>query len=310
MQNHETDPKVDEYDQARATVLPKKLPADLNLMIYEELWSFISTETIKEHWMTGGKYKCVKYGDPNFEPSFWLNDLWSWAEVTSHPNNLAKSAYTGEKRERARKKSVPAEIERQDEIIFNANESNEEEGDDDNGNMEMEMEVDQDAVFEPLDEAERVEEPATNLRADVTMSHEASSSGISNISRILANNGIDLNNVSNVHISQSFATSTLCANQPRRFSVRQAAKLAKLQSVSPLPDDVLPFPSQSSVEPHPSSPPRAANQATRPSTSFFPRRKPTGNGCGKFRSPLNVNVGKQFASDDDIEMHITVTQSG
>ena len=32
----------DEYDLARANLLPKKLPADLNLMNYEELWTRVS----------------------------------------------------------------------------------------------------------------------------------------------------------------------------------------------------------------------------------------------------------------------------
>ena len=93
IQTHELD--ENEYDDARANLLPKKLPACLHLMNYEELWTLITTETIKQHWAKGGKYKCVKFGNLEFEPTFWLGETWPWTEVTEHPNNLKKSAYTG-----------------------------------------------------------------------------------------------------------------------------------------------------------------------------------------------------------------------
>jgi hypothetical protein len=84
IQNPELD--EDEYDHARANLLPKKLPANLEIMTYEELWTLITTETIKQHWAKGGKYKCVKFGNPDFEPTFWLGEIWPWAEVNDHPN--------------------------------------------------------------------------------------------------------------------------------------------------------------------------------------------------------------------------------
>ena len=64
-------------------------------MNYEELWTIITTETIKQQWAKGGKYKCLKFGNLEFEPPFWLGETWPWTEVTEHPNNLKKSAYTG-----------------------------------------------------------------------------------------------------------------------------------------------------------------------------------------------------------------------
>ena len=39
-------------------------------------------------------YKYVKFGNPYFETTFWLGDIWPWAEVNDHPNNLRKSAYS------------------------------------------------------------------------------------------------------------------------------------------------------------------------------------------------------------------------
>ena len=92
-QNHNVE--VDEYDDARGRLLPNKLPAELNLMVYDELWSVITNETLREHWAKGGKYKCVKFGNPSFEPSFWLGEIWPWREVYKHPRNLEKTVYTG-----------------------------------------------------------------------------------------------------------------------------------------------------------------------------------------------------------------------
>ena len=85
----------DDINSARAAMIPSKLPANLHLMNYEELWRAITEETLKEHWASGGKYKCVKFGNASFEPSFWLSEIWPWSEVDRHPNNLKKSAYSG-----------------------------------------------------------------------------------------------------------------------------------------------------------------------------------------------------------------------
>ena len=40
--------------------LPLKLPADLDLMVYRELWSWISAEILKDYWKSGGKKKEVR----------------------------------------------------------------------------------------------------------------------------------------------------------------------------------------------------------------------------------------------------------
>ena len=144
-QTHDVD--FDHYNHERGTLIAKKLPANLDLMIYVELWAFIQEETLKEHWLRGGQFKCVKWGDPDFEPSFWLGEIWAWEEVIKHPKDLKRSAYTGpgimtdflkkvvknrlnmlginpdmwvsesfgeeerKRRERSRKKSVPSAIE-------------------------------------------------------------------------------------------------------------------------------------------------------------------------------------------------------
>jgi hypothetical protein len=62
-QVEDDDDDVDDYNHARGTMVAKKLPADLSLMIYVELWTWISKEIMKEHWLKGGNMKCVKWGD-------------------------------------------------------------------------------------------------------------------------------------------------------------------------------------------------------------------------------------------------------
>ena len=89
------DDDIDDYNHARGTMAAQKLPADLPLMIYVELWSWITQEIMKEHWLKDGQMKCVKWGDSSFEPSFWLGDVWPWHQVRKHYKDLPKSSYTG-----------------------------------------------------------------------------------------------------------------------------------------------------------------------------------------------------------------------
>ena len=42
-----------------------------------------------------GKRSVLSGGDPAFEPFFWINEMWSWHEVTMHYKNLPKFAYNG-----------------------------------------------------------------------------------------------------------------------------------------------------------------------------------------------------------------------
>ena len=89
-QVHEYDPDGDELNQAKASVLPRKLPAEVYLMNYSELWAWITEEILKEHWKKGGKLKCVKFGNEDFEPSFWLGEVWCWENIKKHPRDLTK----------------------------------------------------------------------------------------------------------------------------------------------------------------------------------------------------------------------------
>ena len=64
-------------------------------MNYSELWAWLTAEILKEHWKKGGKLKCVKFGNVDFEPSFWLGEVWGWHNVKKHPKDLTKADYGG-----------------------------------------------------------------------------------------------------------------------------------------------------------------------------------------------------------------------
>ena len=324
------DSDVDDYNHARGTMVAKKLPADLSLMIYVELWTWISQEIMKEHWLKGGNLKCVKWGDSSFEPSFWLSELWPWHEVKKHYKELPKfsytgpgimtdflkkvvknrldmlginhenwvsSAFTGEQRnhrERHKKKAVPSAIER-------------EEGETSNN------------IVTPDVTNASEEDPPSNANED-------------NLSDVLNANGIDLNNKSDVPELPS-ATSTLNTLPRRRTSVRQAAKRARKECNSsssmsadsfpprpPVPPpSVSPIGSTSPLRQARTSPPRQARTSPPrqvrtsppptnrpdPVPTFVPRRKPLrkpSSGCSNFRSRLNINIGQNVKDRMDIHL--------
>ena len=60
----------------KAHLPPMKLPADLDLCVYKELWKWVSWEILKEYWKMGGLKLQVNFGKPEFLASFWPNDVW------------------------------------------------------------------------------------------------------------------------------------------------------------------------------------------------------------------------------------------
>ena len=78
------------------SVLPKKLPAPIGLMSYEELWKWLTVEILKEHWKAGGNERFVKFGRDDFNPSFWINEIWDWSSIKKHPKDLTKADFPGE----------------------------------------------------------------------------------------------------------------------------------------------------------------------------------------------------------------------
>ena len=211
---------------------------------------------------------------------------------------------TRKRRERNRKKSTPSDIERLEE------ETAEEEDHDDEQTPDDEQE--QRRPNDLLDETFLQED---NLYQNEDAFHpEQEATNISNISQLLDNNGINLDNISGLNVNPCFATSTLQgnSNQPRRMSQRQPKKRAKIR------DQLSSVTESSSSEslPRPSSVPRPVSPVSKagsppppppPGPSHFvPRRKPIENnaGCSNFRSRLNVNVGQNISQDEYTDMHI------
>ena len=64
-------------------------------MVYKELWRWISSEILKEYWRKGGKRKVVNYGNVDFEPSFWPNEIWDWKDIKYNQKNLKTSDFPG-----------------------------------------------------------------------------------------------------------------------------------------------------------------------------------------------------------------------
>ena len=329
-QRHEVDPDQDDLNEAKASVLPKKLPAEVSLMNYTELWGWLTEEILKEYWTKGGKLKCVKFGNQDFEPSFWLGEVWEWTDVKKHPKDLIKSDYKGpgnmteylkkvvinklellginptmwvkaqfgenerKRRERNRKKSTPMEVET---ALENGN-----------GGGVVEENENPDLMHETFIQEADLEEETDRDVASATVN-------MSNISNILFQNGVDMNDLSGISgLAQGFETSSRNGGLERRYSARQAEKRARLESVSEepcvttdrptLPRALSPLSNGSeSGQAGPGGSPTATT-ATPPSSPvspppvkrFIPRRKPLEkNQSSNFKSHLNVNVGEELS---------------
>ena len=54
------------FTLAKGDTLPPRLPADLNLMVLNELGPIVSREILKWYWRQGGIWKAIHYGQPEF----------------------------------------------------------------------------------------------------------------------------------------------------------------------------------------------------------------------------------------------------
>ena len=325
------DDEEDELNGARSSILPEKLMAPVNLLKYSELWAWLTNEILKEYWSKGGKLRCVKFGHRDFEPSFWLGNIWPWSSVYKHPKDLRKEDYEGpgtlteylkdvvrnrldmlginpemwvtekfgekerKKRERNRKKNEPIPVEVNVDII---EEEGEHRGDEANTSLNGNDHA----------SGEQNQNDENDIQTDDTLE---------NIHDLVENNDVDINNysmASNIsNVDGGFATSTI---QRRRHSARQAAKRARLDAslpsidenvIPPIPRKPATPPSTSAAsaprsQPSPSPGPSSAQQATPP--RFVPRRRPLYNGNSNFHSPLYVNVGKEHSAGQITNIHV------
>ena len=88
------DEEMEPYLQVQGNNLPDRLPAPINLMVYNEIHPIVSREILKWYWRQGGKYKTVHYGDPEFKADFWP-DSWQWESIRKNFGDIKKTDYEG-----------------------------------------------------------------------------------------------------------------------------------------------------------------------------------------------------------------------
>ena len=94
LEGEQLDEEMDSYFQAQGDVLPKRLPADINLMVYNEIHPIVSREILKWYWRQGGTYLTVHYGEPEFKADIWP-ESWPWESINKNFSNMKKTDYQG-----------------------------------------------------------------------------------------------------------------------------------------------------------------------------------------------------------------------
>ena len=94
LEGEKLDEEMDSYFQARGDVLPNRLAADINLMVYNEIHPIVSREILKWHWRQGGTFLTVHYGEPEFKADFWP-ESWQWESIVKNFSNMKKIDYQG-----------------------------------------------------------------------------------------------------------------------------------------------------------------------------------------------------------------------
>ena len=75
---------------------PGVLPFPLNSMNKKQKITWITKQILQEQRNKSKEpMSNVKYGDPALQPSFWLDEEWSWVLVDRNLSNIANKMYTG-----------------------------------------------------------------------------------------------------------------------------------------------------------------------------------------------------------------------
>ena len=75
---------------------PPLLPADLPLIRFRELTSYIQKIILKVHWASGGESQRVIPGHPDFQAPFWPEDIWPWHQVKKPFQHMGKKKFPGQ----------------------------------------------------------------------------------------------------------------------------------------------------------------------------------------------------------------------
>ena len=82
--------------QAEDTLVAK-LPCQLELMNHRQCATWLRGQIILNHKEQGKSGSRIVYGDDNWHPDFWLDDIFPWSSMTKNFNNLGASDYDGER---------------------------------------------------------------------------------------------------------------------------------------------------------------------------------------------------------------------
>ena len=75
---------------------PERLPYPLSAMNKKDKITWLVKEIRQEQrQISGASITTVRYGDPAFKPSFWLNDEWDWTLCQKNLGNVTNEMYTG-----------------------------------------------------------------------------------------------------------------------------------------------------------------------------------------------------------------------
>ena len=76
--------------------LVEKLPCRLELMGYKQCSIWITNQILLNHKEQGKHGSKICYGEDEWHPSFWLDDIFPWSSMRCNFNNLKAIDYTGE----------------------------------------------------------------------------------------------------------------------------------------------------------------------------------------------------------------------
>ena len=80
--------------QADETILAR-LPCKLDLMNYRQLSEWIRNQIILNHTERGQIGTKIAYGDQEWHPDFWMDEIYPWSSMSVNFNNMKASQYSG-----------------------------------------------------------------------------------------------------------------------------------------------------------------------------------------------------------------------
>ena len=80
--------------QADETLLAK-LPCKLDLMNYQQCSEWLRNQIILNHTERGHLCAQIDYGNQEWHPDFWMDEIFPWSSMRVNFNNMKASQYTG-----------------------------------------------------------------------------------------------------------------------------------------------------------------------------------------------------------------------